>query len=375
MFNLTRQDLEELLKLINFCMTRIKTGNVEPKDLLIEMVKAFHSNDAVFIPSNQGLNGADLSGAFSLRQGAGGLTKYINYYWRYDPLFEAQFSPKPTNRVFKTDDIISYSQLKKLDYYRDYLQGIDWFGELVIRLCTDEGFLGTMSISRSPKQPYFNRGDVEKAKFLLPYLINTFETTLFFSRINGERKVFEQWLETRPEGVIVLDDKLCPVFLNNKAKQVCQILPGTRQELLLNPETTDIILPESIVKDCRHIFSTHNDEACFSQNRIINTRTGERYYIKYTLVNQSFQDIALPYVIININELSKNEDESEVFLLKDYDLSKREEKIAQYIGMGLTNKEIGKKFGISPFTVQSHLRNIFEKTGIKRRTQLANLVR
>jgi DNA-binding CsgD family transcriptional regulator len=62
-------------------------------------------------------------------------------------------------------------------------------------------------------------------------------------------------------------------------------------------------------------------------------------------------------------------------LLKDYDLSEREEKIAQYIGLGLTNKEIGKKLGISPFTVQSHLRNIFEKTGIKRRSQLANLVK
>jgi DNA-binding CsgD family transcriptional regulator len=43
--------------------------------------------------------------------------------------------------------------------------------------------------------------------------------------------------------------------------------------------------------------------------------------------------------------------------------------------MGMTNKEIGRKFGINPFTVQSHLRNIFEKTGIKRRAQLANLAK
>jgi DNA-binding CsgD family transcriptional regulator len=375
MLNLTRQDLEEVLKLVSFCMARIKTGNVEPKGLLMEMLKFFRSNDVVFFPSNKGLNGADLSSAFSLMEGRDALTRYANYYWRYDPLFEAQFSPEPVNQVFKTDDIISYSRLKKLDYYREYLQSINHFGELVIRLCTDEGFLGTMSICRSSKEPYFNRNDVEKAKFLLPYLISTFEATMLFSKINGERKAFEQWLETRPEGVIVLDARLHSVFFNNKAAQICQLLSGSRPELLPDLENASIMLPKSILDDCCHLFNTHDNEHCFSNNRIINTQTGERYYIKHTLVNQPCQDISLPYFIININELSKNEDGTEVFLLKDYDLSEREENIAQYIGMGLTNKEIGNRFGISPFTVQSHLRNIFEKTGIKRRAQLANLVK
>jgi DNA-binding CsgD family transcriptional regulator len=43
--------------------------------------------------------------------------------------------------------------------------------------------------------------------------------------------------------------------------------------------------------------------------------------------------------------------------------------------LGLTNKEIAEKLDISLFTVQCHLRNIFEKTGIKRRAQLANLIK
>jgi DNA-binding CsgD family transcriptional regulator/PAS domain-containing protein len=375
MYNLSRNDLEEILKFVNFCMTQIKTGNVDPKELLTEMLKIFQSNDAEFFPSNQSLSGVDLSKSFTLKEDKANLVKYVDHYWRYDPLYSAQFSTKPTNRVFKTDDVISYSQLKKLDYYREYLQSINWFGELVIRLCTDEGFWGTISISRSPKQPYFNRTDVQKAEFLLPYLINTFEATMFFSKINGERKAFEQWLESKPEGIILLDTKLQPVFYNNKARQMSGPLSETKSESLIKYQDVGITLPRSIAEDCQRLADSRDNEHSLPNNRIINTKNGDRYYIRYTLINQLCQEILLPYFIIHMNDLTNNADEAGVILLKNYGLSEQEEKIAQYTGQGLTNKEIGKKLGISQFTVQSHLRNIFEKTGIKRRSQLANLIK
>jgi len=375
MYNLSRNDLEEILKFVNFCMTRIKTGNVDPKELLTEMLNIFQSNDAEFFPSNQNLTGVDLSKSFTLKEDKANLVKYVDHYWRFDPLYSAQFNTQPTNRVFKTDDVISYSQLKKLDYYREYLQSINWFGELVIRLCTDEGFWGTISISRSPKQPYFSRTDVQKAEFLLPYLINTFEATMFFSKINGERKAFEQWLESRPEGIILLDTKLQPVFYNNKARQMSHPLSETKSESLIKYQNADITLPRSIAEDCQRLADSRDSSHSLPNNRIINTKNGYRYYIRYTLINQLCQEILLPYFIIHMNDLTNNTDEAGVILLKNYGLSEQEEKIAQYTGQGLTNKEIGKKLGISQFTVQSHLRNIFEKTGIKRRSQLANLIK
>ncbi len=375
MFDLNRNDLEEILKFVNFCMTHIKTGNVEPKDLLLEMHKIFRSYDAEFFPYNQDLNDVDLGNSLSIKERDSDLIKYVDHYWQFDPLFSAQFSTKPVNRVFKTDDVIPYSQLTQLDYYKDYLQHINWFGELVIRLCTDNGFWGTMSLSRSAQQPHFDRADVQKAELLLPYLINTFEAAMFFSKINGERKAFEQWLESRPEGVVLLDSSINPIFFNGKARKICVPLSGQKPDaLLLNPNA-DIVLPNTIVQDCKALVEYNDTNSCISNNRIINTKTGERYYIKYTLINQPFQDVVLPYFIVHINDLSNTDQDTGVVLIKDYGLSSREEKIAQYVGLGLTNKEIGKKLDISQFTVQSHLRNIFEKMGIKRRSQLANLIK
>jgi hypothetical protein len=271
----------------------------------------------------------DLSSSFAIKEGSADLIKYADYYWRLDPLYSAQFSPEPTNRVFKTDDIIPYSQLKKLDYYREYLQRINWFGELVIRLCTDDGFWGAMSLSRTPKQPYFNRTDVQKAEFLLPYLINTFEATMLFARIIGESKALEQWLESRPDGIILLDTKLHSLFYNNKAKQFCLSLSGMKTEDLSKHQSTDISLPGTIVEDCKYLIHMFESQGAFSHNRIINTRYGERYYIKYTLISQSYPEILLPCFIVHINKLIVPEYETEVLLLKDYKLSAREERIAQ----------------------------------------------
>jgi DNA-binding CsgD family transcriptional regulator len=375
MYDLTKNDLEDILKIVNFCMARIKTGNVEPKDLLIEMLKTFRSYDAEFFPSNQSLNGVDLANSLSIKEDKANLVKYANYYWRYDPLYSAQFSLIPVNRVFKTDDVISHSQLKKLAYYREYLRHINWLDELVIRLCTDNGFWGTMSISRSSQQPYFNQADVQKAEFLLPYLINTFEATMFFSKINGERQAFEQWLESRPEGIILLDAKSRPIFFNKKAEQMCSLMSNQKLELPPKHEGAEMTLPLDVIEECKHLINSRDDKSSFSHNRIINAKNGERFYIKYTLINQSCRDITTPYFIIHINDLSKNNNELDAGLLKDCGLSEREEKVAQYVSLGLTNKEIGEKIGISQFTVQSHLRNIFDKTGIERRTQLATLIK
>jgi len=367
---LDRTDLEEVLKLVNFCMKQMTSGFIDPKNLLIEMLQIFRSYDAEFFPPNQSLTGIELDNACSIKESSDDLKKYIEYYWQYDPLYPTQSRPEPTNRVFKTDDIISYSQLKKLPYYRDYLRHINWFDELIFRLCTDTGFWGSISLSRSPDQPYFTSKDVQKAECLLPYLTKAFEATMLFSKINGEREALEQWLRSNSEGIILIDKYLNLVFMNEKAGRVCNSMQRSKFNRTRKSSSE---LPEFVIEDCLRILHSHNSLSCSGKNRIVHTPNGENCFIKYTPIKQSYDKIAPSHVIIHVTPLNRSNDE-EVILEKDYGLSEREELIARYTGMGLTNKEIGQKLGISPFTVQSHLRNIFEKMGIKRRTQLANLV-
>jgi DNA-binding NarL/FixJ family response regulator len=54
-------------------------------------------------------------------------------------------------------------------------------------------------------------------------------------------------------------------------------------------------------------------------------------------------------------------------------LSARERQIAGSVAKGRSNKEIARELEISPWTVSSHLRQIFAKLGICRRIELCML--
>ena len=53
------------------------------------------------------------------------------------------------------------------------------------------------------------------------------------------------------------------------------------------------------------------------------------------------------------------------------DFTDREKEITNLISIGLTNDEISKKLSISETTVKTHLRNIYSKTDIHDRANLA----
>jgi len=59
----------------------------------------------------------------------------------------------------------------------------------------------------------------------------------------------------------------------------------------------------------------------------------------------------------------------------NYEISKREQDVVQLICKGMSNQEISDALFISLQTVKDHIHRIFNKTGVKNRVQLTNLIR
>jgi DNA-binding CsgD family transcriptional regulator len=55
------------------------------------------------------------------------------------------------------------------------------------------------------------------------------------------------------------------------------------------------------------------------------------------------------------------------------DLTDAEQNVASLVADGLTNRQIGARLYVSPYTVDAHLRHIFTKLAISSRVQLAAL--
>jgi PAS domain S-box-containing protein len=60
--------------------------------------------------------------------------------------------------------------------------------------------------------------------------------------------------------------------------------------------------------------------------------------------------------------------------LRQYNLTRRQEEIALFAAMGHSNKEIAGKFFITEYTVKDHLKEIFQRVGVCRRSELCSKI-
>jgi DNA-binding CsgD family transcriptional regulator len=58
-------------------------------------------------------------------------------------------------------------------------------------------------------------------------------------------------------------------------------------------------------------------------------------------------------------------------LLRAYGLTQREQEVTQLILRGATTAQLAQQLGISPYTVNDHLKNVFDKAGARTRGELS----
>lgn len=375
MYSLNNRDYEDILNIMHYCILCLKNGG-KTENILTEMLRAFKADEVVYLSANDNYEGVNLANSYALCRDRSYLTQYAEYFWRYDPLYKMQFCSSSVNSVFKTDDVISYPQMVKLEYYYSFLQPQNLLGEMIIRLNSQNNMLGVISLQRYKERPCFEKRDVLKASLLVPYLTNIFETVDRFKKINDERILLEKWMESHAEGIILLDSKYKPMYINSKARFFCQILNEMCGKAPFNAIDKDIVIPQMIIDECKNLTLTNaNNTLPKHRNRIFYINHRSRYYLQYfpTILHSFERD--KPYFFIFLSELARYNDGARDILVEQKKLSQREEMIVRYASLGLTNKQIAARLCISPFTVQNHLKSIFEKTGLDNRTRLANLVK
>jgi len=97
---------------------------------------------------------------------------------------------------------------------------------------------------------------------------------------------------------------------------------------------------------------------------------------KFSSRDQAKANLLAPYLAGALENAITSEQKTkyEFNLLKrimQYGLSQRQAEIACLLSKGLTNKEIGSKLFISRYTVENHLKAIYEKMNVKNRTELS----
>lgn len=94
-----------------------------------------------------------------------------------------------------------------------------------------------------------------------------------------------------------------------------------------------------------------------------------------TIKNVDDGSTVLPPLLINklFSQIVENSQRSTNINFKENnDITNRESEVMQFLGDGMSNKEIGSKMQISTYTVKSHIHNIMEKLSLHTRLEIAN---
>jgi DNA-binding CsgD family transcriptional regulator len=375
MDRLKGKDIHEVINLMRLCPTPVRT-NDDVKRFFLETQKTFDSDELVFLHPSTRASGIDLNRSFSLQKENSFLTRYADYFWQYDPVYKAELSSDHHTLAFCTQDVMPYQHFVKLKYYYDFLQPQNLYSELVIRLFFQSFFLGAISLLRSKNKSVFSKKDIQKAELLIPYIVNTIDVGDVFSKRLEEQQLFEQWLESQAEGIILLDSNFRVLYYNSRADVICRLISGRKRPAIEENAVKPISVPDVIIQDCRCLIRSHrNKNQPGYDNRIVNMGDQKRYHLQYFMFSPDMTENSQPSYFIVINDLTRYGSEGEEIFLNQAKLSQREAVVARYAGMGWTNKEIADSVHSSPFTIQNQLKKVFEKTGLKNRTQLANLMK
>jgi DNA-binding CsgD family transcriptional regulator len=264
-------------------------------------------------------------------------------------------------RVGQTCEYVDYEQFQKTAFYNEFLapRRIHHMATLMARL--PEGSLGILGLHRDPAQEAFSAEELE----ILDLLYNPVEGALHTLLLAGnERPRLEQAFHAMPVGVLVFNWKLERVYAN-----------PALEEALASQDLTPSELAgiQSVARRARELYVSREDEP--STAGPVEIRRGDRRFrLRVTVLPEGLMS-ARPHLLCLFEEpdiVRARPNRSQVQAA--FSLTDRETDVVFRCLMGLTNAQIAHEMGISPETVKHHLKNIFEKTGVERRSQLSALL-
>jgi DNA-binding CsgD family transcriptional regulator len=272
-------------------------------------------------------------------------------------------------RVGQTCQYVDYDQFKTTAFYNEFLapRRIHHMATLIARLPEqgrNEGGLGILGLHRDPEHEAFSADDLE----ILDLLYNPVEGALHTLLLAGsERQHLEQAFRALPVGVLVLNWKLERVYTNPALDEALgdnELTPSECEEIrALAERVRDRYLEQPV----------DEPEAQAGPLRVY--RDDRHFVVRATVLPEGLMS-ARPHLLCLFEEsrgLSlARPNRSQI--QQAFGLTDREAEVVCHCLLGLTNRQIAAEMKIATETVKHHLKRVFEKTGVVRRSQLAAML-
>ncbi len=234
----------------------------------------------------------------------------------------------------------------------------DWMGdELRGSFVADGTYWGAAAFIRERNEPWFTEEDVRFLTSLCEAMAEAFRRALVATAVTSEPPL------ANGPGVVVFDE-------SGAAESISPAAERWIEEMIEIPPPSvpsDSKMVQAVAARARALRAGQDPLELAARSRA-RTRSGSWLLLYGTRLSGG----ADGRTAVIIQPAAPSEVAPLVALA--YGLSDRERKVMRLCMQGQPTKQIARALGISPYTVQDHLKSIFEKTGVRSRGELVGQI-
>lgn len=293
---------------------------------------------------------------------------YWDRFISCEPPLARVLANQPFSKVAYLDDHWSDEELSGTEFHKRVMIPEGWQHAAGFLFWEGTEYLGHIGINRTRQDGLFLPHERALLDEFYPHLESAVKRVAAFDRERSKRAALEAVLKEMPDGMLILDWELRPVFSNRAAEEACQrwnegnttgddgipadvrtaagSLMASSESLLRQPP------PGKLTPPAREMFHPEIPGL------------GARMRVLHPRAKQAIK----PHCLIEFSRVMQGSSGEPA--VAAFSLTTAERRVADLVAMGKSNPSVAAELNLSVNTVRAHLREVFSKLGIRHRGEL-----
>jgi DNA-binding CsgD family transcriptional regulator/PAS domain-containing protein len=302
---------------------------------------------------------------------------YSSDFFLSDPGYRFH-STHPADTVSLNTDWESAESYRNSELYRNFLARVDIEDRAAVVVLRDPNHFAIFGLGRGHLEDPYNRALLHALSDLSPHFRQAIRVSDRLRRSEADKAALTSVLDRIEDGVILLDGALRVVFTNGVAENLVAhnaltihhgklSAPLHENSIMLNDLLRRVVrTSEGTGTDSGGTMALHDEDgvirATLAASPMRTEHVGERFGLNPVRA------------VVFVREAREQSTSSAETLMTLFRLTPAESQVALRLAQGQSLKDIADARGLGKDTVRSQLRAVFDKTGVRRQTDLMKVL-
>jgi DNA-binding CsgD family transcriptional regulator len=285
----------------------------------------------------------------------------------------------PQGSAVRGSQFISDSEFLRSEFYNEAIRPMGAFHGIVAKPLKAREAEATLSVGRQLGRDDFSEDDVAVVRMVLPHLTSALEAKMKLDEAQSQARMAAYAFEAMNVAVIMVDAKAKVTFANGLAEVYLSRGSSLTADGIHigGAETPTLRRLHGAIAQCTGAASLRASIA-----PVVIAAPDGSAALRVTFIplgrnaidlHHSYIGLAQPVALLMVNDLAEQRRAMRARLSARFELTTAESGVVMEVIAGGDREEIARRLGVLVSTVRTHLTHIFEKTGVRRQSELVCL--